>query len=110
MVQFTVDSEIIWKLSFLTTIINYFAIKSIYLPLNKIFPKLSQKIPLNTHMIFWAKFSFKMIRVAHFDLLIAPISYHFKEIEMEKFVEENNLIKLKLINTHSTTWSLVCRK
>jgi hypothetical protein len=105
-----IPNSLFWKLSFFTALFNYFLINAFYIPLNKFFPSFSKFIPLSKHMLFWAKFSLKMIRVAHFDLLIAPISYHFKKDEMEDFVKENSLGKLKLINTHSTTWSLVCKK
>ena len=53
---------------------------------------------------------FKFIWSACFDLMHAPISYHFREDEMTALAESNGVTIEKLVLTHGTTWSLVGRK
>ena len=72
--------------------------------------RLSKKIPLFDHMMFWAKGNFALIRTSCFDLIHAPVSYHFKQNEVLKLAQLANLHIDKLINTHGTTWSMTARK
>jgi uncharacterized protein YbaR (Trm112 family) len=96
--------------SFFPALILYFVINVIYIPLNMISKKLITKLPLNEQLMCWSANSFKMIWVMCFDLLHAPISYHFKKQEVENLSKKNKLVTIKLINTQGTTWSLVAEK
>lgn len=98
-------------LAFPAAAIIYFLIHCIYVPVSKIVPEsFCNRLPLFDHMIFWAKDSFSFIWLACFDLIQAPVSYHFREREVIEMANNNNVEILKLINTHGTTWSFVGRK
>jgi SAM-dependent methyltransferase len=97
-------------LAFLPAFIIYLAIHLIYVPASKISQKLTKLLPLREHMIFWSTSPLKFIWSACFDLMHAPISYHFKKENLTDLAQTNGIKILKLINTHGTTWSLVGMK
>lgn len=86
------------------------AIRLIYLPVHRLLPKLSRHLPLSEHMLFWAPNPFRFIWMSCYDLLNAPVSYHFRESELREMAQENGLEVERLIHTHGTTWSLVARR
>lgn len=94
-------------LSSLPALVLYFLINFFYMPVGRFDVKLARKIPLYDHMAFWAKCDLKFIWTACFDLMHAPISYHFKKAELEAMAVSSGLTIQKLVNTHGTTWSLV---
>ena len=79
----------------------------IYWLSNRISPKSIERIPLSMSLLLYYQSGFKMFWEVCFDLLQAPVSYHFTREEMIQFAEENNQTILKLVNTFSTTWSMV---
>jgi len=93
--------------SSLPALVIYFLINFVYMPLGRYNVNLARKIPLYDHMAFWSECDFKFIWTACFDLMHAPISYHFKKEEIEALAASNRLEIRKLVNTHGTTWSLV---
>jgi|APSaa5957512535_1039671.scaffolds.fasta_scaffold153128_2 hypothetical protein len=72
--------------------------------------KRSRYFPLYDHMIFWSKNSLKKNATACFDLLHAPVSYHFSRSEMENLSIAADQKILVLENTHGTTWSMVAEQ
>lgn len=95
-------------ISLLPALIIYFAIHSFYLPLQRVLsPDSCRKIPYFEHMIFWSQDSLNFIWMACFDLIHAPISYHFRKHEIEAMAQSNRVQQDVLENTHTTTWSLV---
>ncbi|MBU1040648.1 MAG: class I SAM-dependent methyltransferase [Proteobacteria bacterium] len=98
-------------LSILPAILVYIAIYCLYVPANKISKKVASFLPLNDHMIYWSKYnSFKTIWTWCFDLIHAPISYHFSKDEVMALAFENNL-KLRFVeNIHGTTWTTIAEK
>lgn len=88
----------------------YSLINGLYVPINKISKTLADKFPLNEQFVYWAANSFKILWTTCFDLIHAPISYHFKKSEVENLSKANNLSIKKLINTQGTTWSLIAEK
>jgi len=61
-------------------------------------------------MMFWAKGNFALIRTSCFDLIHAPVSYYFRQNEVQELAQQVNLHIDKLINTHGTTWSMTAKK
>lgn len=98
-------------ISIFPAIFIFLLIRLFYLPANHLFPaRICKKIPLFDHMIFWSKGGFKLIRISCFDLMHAPVSYHFSKDEMQKLAQQAGLCIDKLINTHGTTWSMTAKK
>src|ERR1019366_8599160 len=98
-------------LSLVPAVIIFLLIKLFYLPAKYCLPEsLCKKIPLFDHMIFWSKGRFSLIKVSCFDLIHAPVSYHFKENEVRQLAQNAGLLVEKLINTHGTTWSMTAKK
>ncbi len=100
--------RIIRIVAFPPALFIYALIHLIYAPFSA--NPLIKKLPLYEHMIFWSTSTLKFIWSACFDLLHAPISFHFSRDEMVALAESNHLKIEKLINTHGTTWSLVAKK
>ncbi len=69
-----------------------------------------ERIPLSKILLLWYKNGFSKFWEACFDLLQAPVSYHFKKEEMIQLAEENGQTILKLENTFLTTWTLVATR
>lgn len=92
------------KVALFPAIILFLLIKFFYIPSNSIFPAgLCKKIPLFEHMMFWSKGNFALISTSCFDLMHAPVSYHFRKNELEEYAKIVNLNIEKLINTYGTT-------
>ncbi|MGN7611819.1 hypothetical protein ACQZV8_07010 [Magnetococcales bacterium HHB-1] len=75
-------------------------------PLHAILPALARRLPLFDHMMFWAPNNLSFVWAACFDLMHAPISYHFSKDEMLSLARDNQLEVQALELTHGTTWSL----
>lgn len=97
-------------ISFPPALVIFLLIRLLYLPASKVLPRYAKLLPLFDHMIFWSENSLSLIWLSCFDLIHAPISYHFTKAEMMNLAEKNNLEVEKLVNTHGTTWSLVGNK
>lgn len=97
-------------LALLPAIILYVILKIIYQPTYHSLPCLFRLLPLSEHMLFWSRNDFRSIWTICFDLIHAPISYHFRRQEMLLLAEDNELIVNTLINTHQTLWSMVALK
>jgi len=102
-----VPLKLLRLVSSLPALVIFFLINFLYMPLGRFNVKLAREIPLYDHMAFWSKCDLKFIWTACFDLMHAPISYHFKKEEIEALAASNQLEIRKLINTHGTTWSLI---
>jgi uncharacterized protein YbaR (Trm112 family) len=101
------------NISLVPAVLLYSVIVIIYRPLQKRFPLgLRKLVPIFDHMMFWAQHKrlFSFCQVTCFDMIHAPISYHFKRQEIEKMAEMQRVTILKLVNTHQTTWSMIGRK
>jgi ubiquinone/menaquinone biosynthesis C-methylase UbiE len=98
-------------IAFFPALAIYLLIHCLYLPAAKLFPaRFVNNLPLFEHMIFWSKDSLSFIWIACFDLIQAPVSYHFKKQEVSEMAHSQDLEIEKLTNTHGTTWSMVGRK
>jgi len=97
-------------ISFVPAAALYLLLKLIYQPLNSALPSLSKKLPLNTHMMFWAKGNFEHVWLSCFDLIHAPISYYFRKEEVLSLAEDNNLQISSLTHPNKVLWSLVASK
>jgi len=98
-------------ISIFPAIFIFLLIKIFYLPANYLLPTgICRKMPLFDHMMFWSKGNFRLIRLSCFDLIHAPVSYHFNKDEVQKLVQQAGLHLDKLINTHGTTWSMTAKK
>ena len=98
------------RLSLVPAAMVHALIRLVYVPANKALPRLAEKLPLNSHMMLWSKFDFKTVWTACFDLIHAPISYHFRKGEIEALCRQNGLTIDRLVNTHGTTWSLAATR
>ncbi len=81
-----------------------------YLPMRAIAPIATSKLPLSELLKFWAPRPFHGIWCSCFDLMHAPISYHFRQNELTKLAEKHGTRVDKLIRTYGTLWSLVATK
>ena len=97
-------------MAFFPALLIYSAIHLFYLPCSKLFSQLATYLPLFEHMMFWAKNDFYLVWTSCFDLIHAPISYHFHKIEVEDLANRNNLQVEKIVHTYGTTWSFVGSK
>ncbi len=103
--------KVLKMLGFPPALVILVLIHFFYLPLSRLKkPWLSRSIPLFEHMVFWSNSSLRFIWTSCFDLLHAPISYHFRRAEVESLARENDLTIQVLSNTNGTLWSMVCRK
>ena len=84
-------------------------IYGVYKPASALAPTLSRRLPLFEHLMFWARFPFSFLWTSIFDLLHAPVSYHFTHSELERLAADNGLEIECLHNTNGTLWSLVAR-
>lgn len=98
-------------ISIFPAIFIFLSIKFFYLPADYLLPAgICRKIPLFDHMMFWSKGNFRLIWISCFDLIHAPVSYHFSKDEVQKLAQQAGLHIDKLINTHGTTWSMTAKK
>jgi SAM-dependent methyltransferase len=100
--------KLLLYLSILPGILLYLLIHGVYVPASKLAPvALSKRLPLFDHFMFWSKFTFRDLWGAMFDLLHAPVSYHFRKSELLDMAKRNALSVRTLVNTHKTLWSFV---
>lgn len=92
------------------TIIVFALAQGLYSPLGRMWPALGKKIFLFDHMTFWSKFPFSVLWISIFDLIHAPVSYHFSKSEIENLSSDSELTIEQIINTNGTLWSLVALK
>lgn len=95
------------RVSLIPAALIYFLIHLVYIPMGKLLGKTSRKIFLYEYMIFRSKDSFKSVWVSCFDLIHAPISYHFNRKEILNLAGDNDVSIKRLILTNDTTWSMV---
>lgn len=102
---------VIYYLSVIPAIFVFLAIYAVYVPLNTLSKSISKYLPLNDHMMYWSKYnSFKTMWTWCFDLIHAPISYHFRKDEVVGLAKRNNLQVRYLENVHGTTWTMIAEK
>ncbi|HOT27437.1 MAG TPA: methyltransferase domain-containing protein [Candidatus Ozemobacteraceae bacterium] len=94
-------------LACIPALVIFFCIHFVYLPLRRYDEKMARRIPLNEHMIFWSECNLKFIWTACFDLLHAPVSYHFRRDEIVSMAAAGKIEIRTLENTHQTTWSML---
>ena len=97
-------------ISFFPAVGLYLLIHLGYVPMNKLVEPVVKKLPLAEHMLFWSKNDFSTVWSSCFDLIHSPITYYFKQQELESMAFSHNLQIDKLINTFGTLWSMVCTK
>ncbi len=98
-------------IAFIPAVCIYVLAHCFYVPIGRIVPsRICQRIPLFDHMIFWSKDTFNFVHTACFDLIHAPISYHFKKAEIVAMANENALRIKVLDNVHGTTWTFIGEK
>ena len=98
-------------IAFAPALLIYFVIHAVYIPAKRRLPeRLSGTLPLFEHMMFWSRESLRFVWTACFDLVQAPISYHFKQHEVRDMAVANRMDIISLVNTHGTTWSLTAKK
>ena len=85
----------------------YLLIHIIYVPASKVLGKFKNNLFLYEYMMFRSKDSFKNIWISCFDLVHAPISYHFKKTEILELASKNKVSIEQLNLTNGTTWSMV---
>ena len=88
----------------------YLIIHGLYMPVHRISKGLFSRLPLHEHMLFWSHNSLKTICWQCFDLIHAPVSYHFRKSEIEELARENHLDIRVIENTHGALWSLVAAR
>ncbi len=86
------------------------AIRLVYMPLERLAPLVAKRLPLHDHMIFWSNNAFEVVWLSCFDLLHAPISYHFHRWEVEALALNQGQAIQKLVLTHGTTWSMIAQR
>ncbi|MBF0249692.1 MAG: methyltransferase domain-containing protein [Alphaproteobacteria bacterium] len=84
--------------------------RGLYAPLGRFAPGVGCRLPLFEHMRFWSEFPFSVLWLSIFDLLHAPVSYHFRKAEVEGLSASAGLRTRRLVNTNGTLWSLVAVK
>lgn len=94
-------------LACLPALVIFFCIHFVYLPIRRYDEKTARRIPLYEHMIFWSECNLKFIWTACFDLLHAPVSYHFRRDEIVSLAASGKIGIRTLVNTHQTTWSMI---
>jgi len=99
--------RIVRLISVFPALVIFGLIVCVYRPLNRLVPAVARRLPLYEHMAFWGGNPFSFVWCACFDLIHAPISYHFREAEMKKLALANGLEVSRLVLTHGTTWSFV---
>ncbi|CAA6604959.1 hypothetical protein MTBLM1_40163 [Rhodospirillaceae bacterium LM-1] len=92
------------------TVCVFAVIHAFYRPLSAVAPGVASHLPLFTHMMFWAECRFKFLWMAIFDLIHAPVSHHFRQVEVQTLADQHNLVIESLINTNGTLWSMIARK
>jgi len=68
------------------------------------------RLPFFKVLNLWSYGGFQKFWEACFDLLHAPISYHFKKFECENLAQKNNLKIVKIDMVNDTMWCLVAQK
>lgn len=96
--------------AFLPAVAIYLLGRVVYAPVCARFSSARRWLPLASHMLLWAEGTFSTVWCSCFDLLHAPISYHFRREEMLIMAQENALKVQTLTNTNGTLWSLVAEK
>jgi uncharacterized protein YbaR (Trm112 family) len=92
-------------------VLIFLLIRLIYMPANRLLPRgLCRMLPLFDHMMFWSKGTFAMIKISCFDLIHAPVSYHFRKGEIQECAQIAGLSVNILTHTHGTTWSMTATK
>jgi uncharacterized protein YbaR (Trm112 family) len=94
-------------LAYLPGLLVYLVIHGLYMPVRKVSEIAFKRLPLHEHMLFWSHNSLKTICWQCFDLIHAPVSYHFRKQEIEDLASNNRLSVRLLENTHGALWSLV---
>ncbi|GFK94833.1 Ubiquinone/menaquinone biosynthesis C-methyltransferase UbiE [Fundidesulfovibrio magnetotacticus] len=104
-----VPSKVLLSFSYLPAIILY-ALALTYQGLSKYFPEQLNNLPYYDLLTLWYRGGFEKFHEASFDLLHAPISYHFYRDELVNMANENNLELLTLSMVNRTMWSMVASK
>ncbi len=94
-------------LAYLPGLMVYLVINLVYMPVRSVSEELFTRLPLHQHMLFWSHNSLGTLCWQCFDLIHAPVSYHFRKEEIVGLVQENRLRPRLLENTHGALWSLV---
>lgn len=94
-------------LSLLPTVLLWAVIHGLYRPAAGLGWR---RLPLFQHMLFWSEFPFGTLWMSIFDLIHAPVSYHFRKDEVEGLARANILATERLAHTNGTLWSLVAAK
>lgn len=97
-------------LSWPFAIVIYAVIHGVYGLADSLFPSLARRLPLYPHMMLWRQNSWSWVWLACFDLIHAPVSFHFRREDMENLAAENGLKVLTLVNTNTTLWSMVAER
>lgn len=74
------------------------------------FPRLSAKLPWNQLFSLWLRDGFGKIWEACFDLLHAPVSYHFNQTEVTNLATDTGLRIQSLEMVNKTMWTMVAEK
>jgi SAM-dependent methyltransferase/uncharacterized protein YbaR (Trm112 family) len=96
--------------AFPLALVIYLNIWLLYVPLTIMFPVLKRWLPLYKHFMMWKAEPFSLVWMQCFDLVHAPVSYHFRRAEMEELARSNDLRIVTLTNTNSTLWSLIAER
>ncbi len=94
-------------LAYVPGLMVYLVINLVYMPVRRVSEGLFTRLPLHEHMLFWSHNSLRTICWQCFDLIHAPVSYHFRKKEILGLVRENGLRVRLMENTHGALWSLV---
>ncbi|MEW6349815.1 MAG: hypothetical protein AB1646_12185 [Thermodesulfobacteriota bacterium] len=94
-------------LAYLPGLMVWLVINLVYMPVRRVSERLFTRLPLHQHMLFWSHNSLGTLCWQCFDLIHAPVSYHFRKEEILSLVREHRLSPRLLENTHGALWSLV---
>lgn len=87
-----------------------YALQAVYSLLEKKWPSKTKKLPFYSLLYLWRKEGFSKFHEACFDLLHAPVSYHFKRDELVGMTKSSALEILDLTMINRTMWRLVAQK
>jgi SAM-dependent methyltransferase/uncharacterized protein YbaR (Trm112 family) len=102
--------RILFGLALIPSVLVEGLIRCVYQPLERVAPRWARHLPLREHFLCWAKNEFRTTWMSIFDLLHAPISYHFRREEVERLAVGNHLRVEVLQHTHGVLWSLIGRR
>ena len=103
------DIYFIRLLAYFPAVILYF-VGRFYCFVSLFLKETVEKFPYAELLSLWSKDGFKKYHEACYDLLHAPISYHFKKSELLEMAHEKELSIVKIEMKNKTMWTMIAKK